>query len=142
MDNYILYESNSADETFKIASRLSKDCIKGSIYLLNGELGVGKTVFAKGFAHGLSVEANITSPTFTLLNIYNGRLPFYHFDLYRLQHDVHDQGFEEYFFSNGVCLIEWGKYALDIIKNGYITINIKKNLTKGENYRIVEILTK
>ena len=136
-----MFETNSPDETQAIAKQIASQAQPGDIYLLNGEMGAGKTAFSKGFAQGLGINQHITSPTFTILNIYEeGRLPLYHFDLYRVEDDIHDQGFEDYFFGKGVCLIEWGQYAMDIIGQGeYHTIDITKDLSQGENYRQIQM---
>lgn len=133
------YESYNPEYTISIAKEIASTALPGSIYILEGELGAGKTVFAKGFALGLSVRELITSPTFAILNIYNGSVPFYHFDLYRLQDQIEDQGFEEYFFGNGVCLIEWGQYAQHIIGTHFKKVNILKDSIKGENFRLIEV---
>lgn len=133
-----IYESYSTQDTMNIAKMLATEAAEGSIFLLNGQMGSGKTVFAKGFALGLGIEQPITSPTFTLLNIYNGILPLYHFDLYRCKGQVVDQGFEDYFFGQGVCLIEWGEYALDILPY-HTTINIQINHEMGQNYRLIGV---
>lgn len=137
-----IYETINPEETAQIAKSLAKQSKPGQIFILNGEMGAGKTAFAKGFAVGLGISDHITSPTFSILNIYYGIFPFYHFDLYRIEEDVYDQGFEEYFFGNGVCLIEWGIYAIEIIEKGYTVINIIKDNDKGSEYRRIEIENK
>ena len=135
-------ESYSTAQTFEIAQRLGEQAQKGQIYLLEGELGAGKTAFSKGFGKGLGVEEAITSPTFAILNIYeDGRLPLYHFDLYRVDETgVMDLGFEDYFYGEGVCLIEWASNAQSLIPQGYTQIRIHKDLEKGEDYRFIEVV--
>lgn len=134
-------ESQSPEQTQQIAKALAEKATPGSIYLLEGDLGAGKTAFSQGFGQGLDVSEPITSPTFALLNIYEtGRLPFYHFDLYRVDEEaVMSLGFEDYFEGNGVCLIEWASHAIDLIPKPYTKITIEKNLNKGENYRWITI---
>lgn len=103
-------ESFSEKDTFLIGKQFGTQAKAGDIYLLHGDLGVGKTVFTKGFAEGLEIEEPITSPTFTLIQEYmEGRLPFYHFDVYRIGdvEEMYDIGIDEYLFGDGVCLIEW-----------------------------------
>ena len=105
----IVFESNSAKETFEIAKKIGQKAQAGEIYCLSGDLGVGKTVFSQGFANGLGVLEQVNSPTFTILQIYNsGRLQLYHFDVYRLGDlaEMDDIGYDDYFFGEGVCLIE------------------------------------
>ncbi|NCA67021.1 MAG: tRNA (adenosine(37)-N6)-threonylcarbamoyltransferase complex ATPase subunit type 1 TsaE [Clostridia bacterium] len=102
------YVVNSPEETLMVAKSLAETLTGGEIVLLTGELGAGKTVFAKGIALGLGVEDTVTSPTFTIMNEYSGRLTMYHFDMYRLNGEKQELGFEEYFgASDTVCVIEW-----------------------------------
>lgn len=136
------YETLSFEETKKIGIELGQKAQKGEIYCLVGDLGVGKTIFSKGFAEGLGINEHITSPTFTIVNEYhNGRLPFYHFDVYRLNdsEELYDIGYEDYFFGDGVCLVEWANMIEDFVPKDAKWINIKKCLEKGEDYRLIEI---
>lgn len=136
------YETLSFEETKKIGIELGQKAQKGDIYCLVGDLGVGKTIFSKGFAEGLGINEHITSPTFTIVNEYhNGRLPFYHFDVYRLNdpEELYDIGYEDYFFGDGVCLVEWANMIDDFVPKDAKWINIKKCLEKGEDYRLIEI---
>jgi len=122
----IICESEAETEAF--AFDFAQSAKPGDIILLSGDLGAGKTVFARGFARGLGYCGNVTSPTFTIMNEYhNTRLPMYHFDLYRLQDatDLESIGYEDYFFSNGVCLIEWPERATQLFPNNVISIKIK-----------------
>lgn len=135
-------ETFSEKETQKIAENIGKKAKSGEIYCLCGDIGVGKTQFSKGFAKGMSISEHITSPTFTIVNEYNGNMPFFHFDVYRINNigEFFDIGYEEYFFSEGVCLIEWADMIMDIIPKNAIWINIKKDIERGEEYRLIEVL--
>ena len=137
----MILESFSVETTEKIAFDLAKSAKSGDIYCLDGDLGAGKTAFSKGFAKGLAIKDHITSPTFTILNEYKGRLNLYHFDVYRLEssENLYDTGYEDYFYGGGVCLIEWSYLIRDIIPDGAIWITIDRDNTKGENYRKIEI---
>ena len=135
-------ESFSDKDTYNLGVQLGKNAVKGQIYCLDGDLGVGKTVFTKGFAKGLGVNEDISSPTFTIvLEYHDGRVPFYHFDVYRIGdiYEMDEIGYEEYFFGDGVCLIEWASLIDEIIPENAIKINIKKDLDKGFDYRIITI---
>lgn len=134
----MIYESYSEKDTFEFGRRLGGQSAAGQIYLLHGDLGVGKTVFAKGFAEGLGISEPITSPTFTLIQEYDsGRLPFYHFDAYRIEDEdeMYELGFEGYLFGEGVCLIEWASRISNILPDDCKTITIEKDLEQGFDYR-------
>lgn len=138
----MIIEAFSPNDTKQAGFLLGTEARKKDIFCLIGDLGTGKTVFSKGFAEGLLLEEDITSPTFTILNEYqNGRLPFYHFDVYRLKSsdEIFELGFDEYLFGNGVCLIEWADIVKDAIPENAIWISIEKDLSKGENYRSIKI---
>lgn len=139
----MVYESFSPAETRKIAFELGKKADRGSIYCLHGDLSAGKTVFTQGFAKGLDIDEYVTSPTFTIINEYNGRLKLYHFDVYRISsiEEMDDTGYEDYFFSDGVCLIEWAELIYDIIPKNAVHIKIEKNYLKGDDYRTINIDT-
>ena len=133
----------SEKETKEIAYNIAKNAKKGEIYCLCGDLGTGKTQFSKGFSKGLLINEDITSPTFTIVNEYNdGKLPFYHFDVYRINdiEELYEIGYEEYFFGNGVCLVEWAELIKEIIPKDATWIKIYKNLEKGEDYRVIEVI--
>ncbi len=132
----------SEQETKEFAFNMAKNAKKGEIYCICGDLGAGKTHFSKGFALGLGIEEEITSPTFSIVNEYNGNLPFYHFDVYRINdiEQMYDIGYEEYFFSDGVCLIEWAELIKDIIPKEAIWIKIEKDFEKEDNYRVIEVI--
>ena len=134
----MIYETNSEKETFELGKNLGEQAKAGQIFCLNGDLGVGKTVFTQGFAKGLGIEENVNSPTFTIIQVYEeGRIPLYHFDVYRIgdPEEMYEIGYEEYFFGEGVCLIEWSKLIEELIPEEAINIEIDKNLEKGLDYR-------
>lgn len=138
----MIFESMSEKETFQFAKKLGREVKIGEIYLLEGDLGVGKTVFAKGFAEGLGVNESITSPTFTIIQEYEeGRIPFYHFDVYRIAEveEMYELGYESYFFGEGVCLIEWASRIEDILPKDCHVIRIEKCLERGFDYRLIQI---
>ena len=138
----MIIESLNSEETRNIGQRLGQKAKKGDIYCLSGDLGVGKTVFTQGFAKGLGVEEEyVTSPTFTIINEYCGRLPFYHFDVYRIEslEEMDDTGHEEYFFGGGVSLVEWAELVKELIPENAVWIKIEKDLSKGDDYRKITI---
>ncbi len=117
------YISKNREHTIKLAKTFSKQLKQGSSIGLIGELGSGKTVFVKGLAKGLGIKENVTSPTFTLLQIYAGKIPLYHFDLYRLnsKNELEDIGYEEYLYNNKIVVIEWAEKFIDLFpKKGYL----------------------
>lgn len=138
----MVYETFNEEETKAVGKKIGESSKPGQIYCLNGDLGVGKTVFTKGFALGIGIEEHITSPTFTILNVYNGKFNFYHFDVYRIadQEEMYEIGYEDYFFGDGVCLVEWAELIPDLLPNDVININISKDLEKGLDYRKIEVL--
>ena len=138
----MIYESWSEQETFEIGKKMAENAVSGQIYCLDGDLGVGKTVFSKGFACGLGITEPVTSPTFTLVNEYEeGRLPLYHFDVYRIgcPDEMDEIGYEEYFYGNGVCLVEWSELIAELIPPEAYRITIRKNLEKGLDYREIMV---
>lgn len=137
-----VFESYSTEDTFEYAKKLGKNAKPGQVYTLTGDLGVGKTVFTKGFASGLSIDEPVDSPTFTIVKEYlSGRLNFYHFDVYRIGDvsEMDEIGYEDYFYSDGVCIIEWANLIEEIIPSDAISVTIEKNLGKGFDYRRIEI---
>jgi len=134
-------ESFSSEETFEIGKVLGDKAVKGNIYCLKGDLGVGKTVFTKGMAHGLGIDEHVTSPTFNIVNVYEGKMPFYHFDVYRITdpEEMYEIGYEEMFFGEGTCLIEWAELIEELIPKEAIWITIEKEYAKGEDYRNINI---
>ena len=124
------------------SKKLGEKATAGQIICLDGDLGVGKTVFTQGFAKGLGIEDSVNSPTFTIIQIYDeGRLPLYHFDVYRIgePEEMYEIGYEEYFFGEGVCLIEWSKLIEELIPDEAITVTIEKDLSKGLDYRKISV---
>lgn len=136
-----IIETNSPGETYALAEEMGRKAVGGSIYCLDGELGAGKTCFVKGFAKGMGIEEDITSPTFTIVNEYEGDINLYHFDAYRLgdEDGLYDIGADEYFYSDGVCIIEWAQIIKNAVPKGAVWINIYKDISKGTDYRRVEV---
>lgn len=135
-------ESNSAEDTFALGKRCGEKAVAGQVYCLYGDLGVGKTVFTKGFAAGLGIKEPVSSPTFTILQVYEeGRLPFYHFDVYRISdpEEMYEIGFEEYIEGEGVCFIEWANLIEELLPAQYTEIHIDKDLSKGFDYRLITV---
>lgn len=121
---------------------MGRRALAGSIYSLDGDLGTGKTVFASGFAEGLDIAGPVLSPTFTILQTYEeGRLPLYHFDVYRIEDadEMYEIGFDEFLFGEGVCVIEWGERIKDILPEDTVFIKIEKDPAKGFDYRKISI---
>ena len=138
----MVWESFCEKDTAKIGETLAREAKPGEIYLLEGDLGVGKTVFAKGFALGLGITEPITSPTFTIIQEYEqGRLPFYHFDVYRIGDisEMDEVGYEDCFYGEGVTLIEWSNMIEEILPEHVKTVTIEKNLEKGFDYRKITV---
>lgn len=135
-------ESFSTEDTFAVGKKLSTVSTPGQVYCLIGDLGVGKTVFTQGFAKGLDISEPISSPTFTIVQEYEeGRMPFYHFDVYRIAdvEEMEEIGYEDYFYGKGVCLIEWANLIEEILPKEYQIIRIEKDLEKGFDYRKITI---
>ena len=138
----IVVETNSAEETFALAEQMGKECAPGQVYTLNGDLGVGKTVFTQGVAKGLGIDEPVNSPTFTIVQMYDeGRLPFYHFDVYRIGdvEEMEEIGYEDCFYGEGLCLIEWANLIEEILPEHYNRVTIEKDLEKGFDYRKITI---
>ncbi len=136
------YKSNGEQETFALGEKIGREAKPGDIYALLGDLGVGKTVFTKGFAKGLGIEEHVNSPTFTIVQIYDeGRLPLYHFDVYRIgdPEEMDEIGYEDCFFGSGVCLVEWANLIEELMPPQTKWIEIKKDLEKGFEYREITI---
>lgn len=138
----MILESKSPEDTFQIGMRLGKLAEAGEVYTLTGDLGVGKTVFTQGFAKGLGIEESVNSPTFTILQIYEGgRLPLYHFDVYRIGsvEEMEETGFEEYIMGDGVSLIEWADLIEEILPRKRTRVLIEKDLEQGFDYRRITV---
>ncbi|MCM1065604.1 MAG: tRNA (adenosine(37)-N6)-threonylcarbamoyltransferase complex ATPase subunit type 1 TsaE [Eubacterium sp.] len=135
-------ETYSPEETFELGKRLGQESAPGQIYTLIGDLGVGKTVFTQGFAAGLGVAGPVNSPTFTILQVYgDGRFPFYHFDVYRIAdvEEMDEIGYEDCFYGDGVCLIEWADLIEEILPENCRRVTMEKDLDKGFDYRRITI---
>lgn len=131
-------ESHSAAETFAYGKALGEKAAQGEVYSLTGDLGVGKTVFTQGVAAGLGITEPVSSPTFTILHGYEeGRIPLYHFDVYRIEdvEEMEEIGYEDCFYGEGVCLVEWADRIQEILPEDCIRITIEKDLAKGFDYR-------
>lgn len=138
----MIIETNSAEETFALGKALGEKASPGQIYTLDGDLGTGKTVFTQGVAAGLGITEVISSPTFTIIQEYDtGRLPLYHFDVYRIGdiEEMEEIGYDDYFFGEGICLIEWADLIREILPEHVIRITIEKDLEKGFDYRKITI---
>ncbi len=137
-----IIESYSAGDTFQIGKEIGQNAIPGSVYTLIGDLGVGKTVFTQGVAKGLDIKEPISSPTFTILQVYEeGRMPFYHFDVYRIGdvEEMEEIGYEDCFYGDGICFIEWANLIEEILPKTYTQVTIEKDLEKGFDYRKITI---
>ena len=138
----MMVETNSPEETYEYGKKMGMQASNGQVYCLNGDLGVGKTVFTQGFAAGLGIKDSVNSPTFTIVQEYDdGRLPLYHFDVYRIGDvdEMDEMGYEDYFYGDGVCLIEWSERIREILPEHLINITIEKNLEKGFDYRKISV---
>lgn len=138
----MIIESFNEEETFLLGEKIGKEAESGSVFALLGDLGVGKTVFTQGVAKGLEIEDSICSPTFTIVQVYEeGRLPFYHFDVYRIGdiEEMDEIGYEDYFYGDGVCFVEWANLIEEIMPENTIWIKIEKDLEKGFDYRKITI---
>ena len=135
-------ESFCAEDTAALGERVGQLAKPGEVYTLIGDLGVGKTVFTQGLAKGLGITESVNSPTFTIVQVYEeGRLPFYHFDVYRIGdvEEMDEIGYEDYIYGQGVCLIEWANLIEEILPERYIRVTIEKDLEKGFDYRRITI---
>lgn len=138
----MVVETRSPEETFALGEKIGRTALPGQIYTLTGELGVGKTVLTQGVAAGLGIREAVSSPTFTIVQVYEeGRLPFYHFDVYRIGdiEEMEEIGYDDYFFGNGVCLIEWAELIADILPEEHVSIKIEKDLSQGFDYRRITV---
>ncbi len=138
----LVVETFSPEETLELGRRLGQQAKPGEVYTLIGDLGVGKTVLTQGIAEGLEIEEPICSPTFTIVQVYEeGRMPFYHFDVYRIGdvEEMEEIGYEDYFYGDGLCMIEWANLIPEILPPYYREITIEKDLEKGFDYRRITI---
>lgn len=138
----MIIESFSPETTAELGNRIGRQVAAGDVICLNGDLGVGKTVFTQGLAMGLGINEPVNSPTFTLIQEYEeGRIPLYHFDVYRISGpwDMDDLGYEDYFYGEGVCLVEWGNLIEELLPDNTIYVTIEKDLEKGFDYRKITV---
>ena len=138
----MVIESNSPEETFRVGKELGEKAYAGQVFTLTGDLGVGKTVFTQGLAKGLGIEEPVNSPTFTIVQEYDGgRLPFYHFDVYRIGdvEEMDEVGFDDYVMGEGVSLIEWADLISEILPEKRTEILIEKDLERGFDYRRITV---
>lgn len=138
----MMVETFSSWETFALGKQIGQKALPGQVFTLLGDLGVGKTVFTQGMAEGLGIFEAITSPTFTIVQEYHtGRLPFYHFDAYRIGdvEEMEEVGFDDYVYGDGVTMIEWANLIEEILPKSYTQIVIEKDLEKGFDYRRIRI---
>ena len=141
-DVFMVLETRSPEETYNVGKKLGEYAIPGQVFTLTGDLGVGKTVFTQGLAKGLGIEEPVNSPTFTIVQVYEeGRLPFYHFDVYRIGdvEEMEEVGFEDYIMGDGVSLIEWANLIEEILPEKRTDILIEKDLEQGFDYRKITI---
>ena len=136
-------ETRSPEETYELGKKIGLQARAGQVYTLTGDLGVGKTVFTQGVAAGLGITEPVSSPTFTIVQVYEeGRLPFYHFDVYRIGdiEEMEEIGYDDYFFGQGICLIEWANLIEEILPEKLIKVTIEKDLEKGFDYRRITVI--
>ena len=137
-----VFETWKPEETYELGKKMGEEAVPGQVICLNGDLGVGKTVFTQGFAAGLGIEGPVNSPTFTMVQQYGeGRLPLYHFDVYRIGDisEMDEIGYEDCFYGEGVCLIEWSQLIPEILPDEVIRIRIEKDLEQGFDYRKITV---
>ncbi len=137
-----VWEAECEEDTLRFAEEMGKRVLPGTVIALEGELGCGKTVFAKGFARGLGIGSPVSSPTFTILKSYEeGRLPLHHFDVYRLSgpDEMDEIGYEDCFFGEGVCLVEWAELIGELLPEETIRVRIEKDFARGADYRRITV---
>lgn len=138
----MIYETYSAAETEQIGMQIARQAQPGSVYALAGDLGAGKTAFTQGIARGLGITEAVCSPTFTLVQIYEeGRMPLYHFDVYRITDvdEMYEIGFEDYFYGKGITVIEWAELIKEVLPPVYQQVTIEKDLERGAEFRRITI---
>ncbi|MGN0140668.1 MAG: tRNA (adenosine(37)-N6)-threonylcarbamoyltransferase complex ATPase subunit type 1 TsaE [Roseburia sp.] len=137
-----VYETFSAEETRALGRQIGQNAQPGDLYTLVGDLGVGKTVFTQGIAEGLGITEPVSSPTFTIVQIYEeGRIPFYHFDVYRIgdPEEMDEIGYEDYFYGDGLCMVEWANLIEELLPEKRFDVTIEKDLERGFDYRRITI---
>lgn len=140
-----MFESNNKEETADFGMKLARTAKPGDVFCLRGDLGVGKTVFSQGFARGLGITEPVSSPTFTIVQEYDGgRLPFYHMDVYRISEpeEMYEVGFDDMLAGGGVCLIEWADLISELLPEKYYLVTIEKDAFRGFDYRKITVLAK
>ena len=138
----MVIETRSPEETFETGRKLGEMAVPGQVFTLMGDLGVGKTVFTQGLARGLGIQEPVSSPTFTIVQVYEeGRLPFYHFDVYRIGdvEEMDEVGYDDYIMGDGVSLIEWADLIEEILPEKRTEVRIEKDLEQGFDYRKITI---
>lgn len=138
MEKLVITETTKPEMTYEYGKSLGEQALPGQIYCLVGDLGVGKTLFTQGFAKGLGISEPVNSPTFTIVQEYHqGRIPLFHFDVYRISdpEEMYEIGYEEYFFGNGVCIVEWADLIWELIPEEAVVVRIEKNTELGFDYR-------
>ena len=138
----MVIETRNVKETLELGIKIGQEAKPGLVIALEGDLGVGKTVLAQGVAKGLGVEEMVCSPTFTIVQVYEeGRYPFYHFDVYRLEDpdEMYEVGVEDYFYGEGVCMVEWAEMIKEILPSSYLKIEISKDPQQGVDYRKITL---
>ena len=138
----MVVETNSEKETWEFGKQLAESAKPGQVFSLIGDLGVGKTVLTKGMAAGLGISEPVNSPTFTILQVYEeGRLPFYHFDVYRIAdlEEMDEIGYEDYFYGDGICLVEWANLIEELMPENTVRITIEKDLERGFDFRRITV---
>ena len=135
-------ETFSAEETFAVGEEIGRNAKPGEVYTLTGDLGAGKTVLAQGIARGLGIVEPVNSPTFTIMQVYEeGRIPLYHFDVYRIGdiEEMDEIGYEDYFYGDGVSIIEWADLIRELLPEHYCGIRIEKDPERGFDYRRISV---
>lgn len=142
MKTEMIYESYKPEDTFAVGERIGREAKPGTLCTLTGDLGVGKTVLTQGIAKGLGIKEYVNSPTFTIVQVYeSGRLPLYHLDVYRIGdiEEMDEIGYEDYFYGEGLCIVEWADLIGELIPKEHTRIVIEKDLEKGFDYRKISI---
>ena len=133
-----MIETATREETLALGVKIGEQALPGTVICVDGDLGAGKTVLAQGIAKGLGISEQVVSPTFTILQEYrDGRIPFYHFDVYRIEDpdEMYEVGFEDYFYGDGICMIEWAELIRELLPEDHVHITIEKQMDRGSDYR-------
>lgn len=138
----MVIETATREETLALGVKIGEQALPGTIICVDGDLGAGKTVLAQGIAKGLGISEQVVSPTFTILQEYrDGRIPFYHFDVYRIEDpdEMYEVGFEDYFYGDGICMIEWAELVRELLPEDHVQITIEKQMDRGSDYRRIRV---